>query len=146
MNKNNNKINKKQQRIRVLKTGELGTVTDQVLMKRGGKPMVYKQVRLDSHPHLDRWYWADELGETRETCRVTLSGADGKELYIGVTRDFEGYGSFTFDMTGKPANLKEHDPKRLPFQLTAALLKGLGIEEGDIRASASAGPIKAGEK
>ena len=35
--------NNKQQRVRVLQTGELGTVTDQVLMKRGNKPMVYKQ-------------------------------------------------------------------------------------------------------
>ena len=142
MNKNNNK----QQRIRVLKTGELGTVTDQVLMKRGGKPMVYKQVRLDNHPHLDRWYWADELGGTRETCRITLSGGDGTELYLKVTHDYEGYGSYTFYASGKPQNLKEHDLRGLPFLLTGAMLKGLGIGEADIEMSVNGGPVTAGEK
>lgn len=123
MNKNNNK----KQRIRVLKTGELGTVTDQVLMKRDGKPSVYKQVKLDRMPHLDRWFWADELGETKETCRITLTGGDGTELYIKVTNDHERQGSLKIDVTGKPANLKEHDPRGLPFLLTAALLEGLSI-------------------
>lgn len=134
--------NTKQQRVRVLQTGELGTVTDQVLMKRGNKPMVYKQVRLDSKPHLDRWYWADQLGDTRETCRITLAGGDGTELYIKVTNDYEGQGSSNIDVTGKPANLKEHDPRGLPFLLTAALLKGLGIDEADVYADANGGPVK----
>lgn len=57
MNKNNNK----KQRIRVLKTGELGTVTDQVLMKRDGKPSVYKQVKLDRMP---KTIWTDGFGQT----------------------------------------------------------------------------------
>lgn len=103
MKKNNNK----QQRIRVLKTGELGTVTDQVLMKRGGKPMVYKQVRLDSHPHLDRWYWADELGETRETCRVTFENEDGQTVFIDLEQDYER-DKLSIKVHGNPENLKEH--------------------------------------
>lgn len=134
--------NTKQQRVRVLQTGELGTVTDQVLMKRGNKPMVYKQVRLDSKPHLDRWYWADQLGAVRETCRITLTGGNGTELYINVTHDYEKYGSYEFEAFGKPANLKEHDPRGLPFLLTAALLKGLNIDEADVYADANSGPVK----
>ena len=132
--------NNKQQRVRVLQTGELGTVTDQVLMKRGNKPMVYKQVRLDSHPQLDCWYWADQLGDTRETCRITLTGGDGTELYIKVTNDYEGQGSSNIDVTGKPANLKEHDPRGLPFLLTAALLKGLGIGQEGVETSVDVRP------
>ena len=132
--------NNKQQRVRVLQTGELGTVTDQVLMKRGNKPMVYKQVRLDSHPQLDCWYWADQLGDTRETCRITLAGGDGTELYIKVTNDYEGQGSSNIDVTGKPANLKEHDPRGLPFLLTAALLKGLGIGQEGVETSVDVRP------
>lgn len=133
--------NNKQQRVRVLQTGELGTVTDQVLMKRGNKPMVYKQVRLDSKPHLDRWYWADQLGAVRETCRITLTGGNGTELYIKVTHDYEKYGSYEFEASGKPANLKEHDRHGLPFLLTGALLKGLGIDEADVYADANGGPV-----
>ena len=132
--------NTKQQRVRVLQTGELGTVTDQVLMKRGNKPMVYKQVRLDSKPHLDRWYWADQLGETRETCRITLAGGNGTELYIKVTHDYEKYGSYEFEAFGKPANLKEHDRHGLPFLLTGALLKGLGVGQEGVETSVDVRP------
>ncbi|WP_337626278.1 hypothetical protein [Phocaeicola sp.] len=132
--------NTKQQRVRVLQTGELGTVTDQVLMKRGNKPMVYKQVRLDSHPHLDRWYWADQLGAVRETCRITLTGGNGTELYINVTHDYEKYGSYEFEAFGKPANLKEHDRHGLPFLLTGALLKGLGVGQEGVETSVDVRP------
>lgn len=138
--------NTKQQRIRVLKTGELGTVTDQVLMKRGGKPMVYKQVRLDSQPHLDRWYWADQLGATRETCRITLAGGDGTELYVKVTHDYEGYGSYELEASGKPSDLREHDRRGLPFLLTGALLKGLGVGEEGVETHVDVRPAKSGEK
>lgn len=48
------KNNEKKQRVRILATGELGTVTDRVLMKRSGTPMLYYQVKLDSQPNLDR--------------------------------------------------------------------------------------------
>ena len=132
--------NNKQQRVRVQQTGELGTVTDQVLMKRGNKPMVYKQVRLDSHPQLDCWYWADQLGDTRETCRITLVGGDGTELYIKVTHDYENYGSYEFEASGKPANLKVHDRHGLPFLLTGALLKGLGIGQEGVETSVDVRP------
>ena len=63
------KNNEKKQRVRILATDELGTVTDRVLMKRSGTPMLYYQVKLDSQPNLDRWYWADQLGDTKEELR-----------------------------------------------------------------------------
>ena len=59
------KINEKKQRVRILATGELGTVTDRVLMKRSGTPMLYYQVKLDSQPNLETrtgrpssWTWS----------------------------------------------------------------------------------------
>lgn len=134
--------NTKQQRVRVLKTGELGTVTDQVLMKRGNKPMVYKQVRLDSRPQLDCWYWADQLGAVRETCRITLAGGDGTELYIKVTHDYEGYEGSSFEVSGKPADMREHDRRGLPFLLMYALMKGLGIHGADVSVVTKGGPVK----
>lgn len=99
--------NTKQQRVRVLQTGELGTVTDQVLMKRGNKPMVYKQVRLDSKPHLDRWYWADQLGAVREMCRVTFENEDGQTLIFELMQDYDK-GKMSINLSGRPDNLKEH--------------------------------------
>ena len=134
--------NTKQQRVRVLQTGELGTVTDQVLMKRGNKPMVYKQVRLDSHPQLDCWYWADQLGDTRETCRITLTGGDGTELYIKVTLDYEEYEDSSFEVSGKPADMRVHDRRGLPFLLMYALMKGLGIHGADVSVVTKGGPVK----
>ncbi len=56
-----NKKEEKGQRVRVLKTGELGTVTDRQLIPRGGRLHRYVQVRLDGRPHLDRWFWDDQL-------------------------------------------------------------------------------------
>ena len=120
--------NTKRQRVRVLQTGELGTVTD--------------QVRLDSHPQLDCWYWADQLGDTRETCRITLTGGDGTELYIKVTLDYEEYEDSSFEVSGKPADMRVHDRRGLPFLLMYALMKGLGIHGADVSVVTKGGPVK----
>lgn len=101
------KNNEKKQRVRILATGELGTVTDRVLMKRGGTPMLYYQVKLDSQPNLDRWYWADQLGDTRERCRVTFENEDGQMVTIEMQMDYERR-NLSMKMSGKPKNLKEH--------------------------------------
>lgn len=101
------KNNEKKQRVRILATGELGTVTDRVLMKRSGTPMLYYQVKLDSQPNLDRWYWADQLGDTRERCRVTFENEDGQTVLCEMERDYEKDGLF-LRMSGRPENLMEH--------------------------------------
>lgn len=141
MNKNYNKNNKKQQRIRVLNTGELGTVTDQILMKRGDRIMQYIQVKLDKYPHLDRWFWADQLGPVEEICNITLSDEQWMELYLRVIYNHEQGGFFSIDVTGKPSNLKEHDPKGLPMLLTGALLKGLGVGEENVSVQLDGRPV-----
>lgn len=101
------KNNEKKQRVRILATGELVTVTDRVLMKRSGTPMLYYQVKLDSQPNLDRWYWADQLGDTRERCRVTFENEDGQMVTIEMQMDYERR-NLSMKMSGKPKNLKEH--------------------------------------
>lgn len=101
------KNNEKKQRVRILATGELGTVTDRVLMKRSGTPMLYYQVKLDSQPNLDRWYWADQLGDTKERCRVTFENEDGQMVTFEMQMDYERR-NLSMEMSGKPKNLKEH--------------------------------------
>lgn len=102
------KNNEKKQRVRILATGELGTVTDRVLMKRSGTPMLYYQVKLDSQPNLDRWYWDDQLGDTRERCRVTFENEDGKMATFDIERDYERE-VLSMNVSGLPKNLKEHE-------------------------------------
>lgn len=101
------KNNEKKQRVRILATGELGTVTDRVLMKRSGNPMLYYQVKLDSQPNLDRWYWDDQLGDTKERCRVSFENEDGQTVLCEMERDYEK-NDLCLRMSGRPGNLKEH--------------------------------------
>lgn len=96
------------QRVRVLETGQMGTVTDQQLMKRDGVLHRYMQVRLDERPHLDRWFWDDQVGGTKETCRVTLENENGQALVFDIVQDFEK-DRMAMKLSGTPGNLKEHN-------------------------------------
>lgn len=103
-----NKNTEKKQRVRVLETGQLGTVTDQQLMPRDGQLHRYMQVRLDGRPHLDRWFWDDQVGGTKETCRVTLENENGQALVFDIVQDFEK-DRMAMKLSGTPGNLKEHN-------------------------------------
>ena len=95
-------------RVRVLATGELGTVTDRVLMPgRDGRARPYVQVRLDNRPGLDRWFWLDQLGGTRERCRATFEAENGQVLVADLTMDYDKE-KMSVKITGKPENIKEH--------------------------------------
>ena len=102
-----NKNTEKKQRVRILATGQLGTVTDQQLMKRDGVLHRYMQVLLDKQPHLDRWFWDDQLGGTKETCRVTFENWDGKAVRFDLEMDYDK-NNLRVKMSGRPSNLKEH--------------------------------------
>lgn len=99
----------RKQRVRILATGELGTVIEKVLIKRQGeqRPQPYCNVALDKKPGEERWYWAGQLGETKEKARaVFIEG--GNEMRVNVTLDHESQ-TLKFDITGTPQNLKEHN-------------------------------------
>lgn len=116
------KNNEKKQRVRILATGELGTVTDRVLMKRSGTPMLYYQVKLDSRPNLDRWYWDDQLGDTSERCRVTFENEDGKIATFDIERDYERE-KMKMKMSAKPKLTDEH--RGLYLQMAYEFIKGI---------------------
>ena len=99
---------REKQRVLVRETDELGTVTDRVLMKRNGTPMLYYQVRLDARPDIDRWYWADQLRDIRERCRVTFENEDGQTVIFDLERDYERQ-NLSMNIAGRPGNLKEHE-------------------------------------
>lgn len=99
---------REKQRVLVRETDELGTVTDRVLMKRNGTPMLYYQVRLDARPDIDRWYWADQLRDIRERCRVTFENEDGQTVIFDLERDYERQ-NLSMNIVGRPGNLKEHE-------------------------------------
>lgn len=129
--KKNDKTKEKRPRVRVLETGELGTVTDQQLIPRKGKLHRYVQVKMDKKPHLDRWYWDDQLGGTREEARATFA-CGGQKLCVHVARNYET-DLLEIGLTGTPENLKEH--RGLHMMLVTAMMASLaGSKENIVRA------------
>ena len=123
-----NRNTEKRQRVRVLETGELGTVTDQQLILRQGRLHVYRQVRLDKKPHLDRWFWDDQLGATKEQIRVTFEDGRGNHWVVGIVRDHE-QGHQTVSLQG--GTLNKLYPLDYSVHLTRILLDGMGILPDD---------------
>ena len=119
---------RKGQRIRVLRTGELGTVVDKRLNRIGGTVRVYCKVKLDNSPQVDRWLFDDELGATKETCTVTLKSGDGREMVMHVeTQHEQKAGEQGFKVSLEAGNrpcLKEHEGG-LHSLLAAMLMKAL---------------------
>lgn len=119
---------RKGQRIRVLRTGELGTVVDKRLNRIGGTVCVYCKVKLDNSPQVDRWLFDDELGATKETCTVTLKSGDGREMVMHVETQHEQKAGeqgikVSLEAGNRPC-LKEHEGG-LHFLLAAMLMKAL---------------------
>ena len=119
---------RKGQRVRVLRTGELGTVVDKRLNRIGGTVRVYCKVKLDNSPQVDRWLFDDELGATKETCTVTLKSGDGREMVMHVETQHEQKAGeqgikVSLEAGNRPC-LKEHEGG-LHFLLAAMLMKAL---------------------
>ena len=125
-----NRNNEKRQRVRVLETGELGTVTDQQFIIRQGRLHVYRQVRLDKKPHVDRWFWDDQLGGTRERCRVTFEDDRGSRYYFDITKNHEE-DDYTIDLQGRRDN-QEPNVRMLLFQLMRDMLVAIGVTTEDL--------------
>lgn len=123
----------RKQRVRILATGELGTVAEKVFIKRqGGKrPELYCRVWLDKKPGEERWYWASQLGGTKEYAHATFTCGE-QELNVHVTRNYET-DRLEIDLTGTPENLKEH--RGLHMMLMTAMMSSLvGSKENIERA------------
>lgn len=114
--------NQNKQRVRILATGELGTVTDRVLMKRSGTPMLYYQVKLDDRPDIDRWYWDDQLGDIRERCRVSFENEDGKAIFLDMEHDHERE-EMKMKMSAKPKLTDEQ--RGLYLQMAYEFIKAI---------------------
>ena len=124
------KTMRKNQRVRVLRTRELGTVAEKVLIKRKGaqRPQLYCKVRLDKKTGEERWYWASQLGGTTEIATATIA-CEGQAVTINVTQNYET-GNMSIEMTGSPENLKEHN--RLHLLVATAIFVGLGLKPEDV--------------
>lgn len=125
---------RKGQRIRVLRTGELGTVVDKRLNRIGGTVRVYCKVKLDNSPQVDRWLFDDELGATKETCTVTLKSGDGREMVMHVETQHEQKAGeqgikVSLEAGNRPC-LLEHEGG-LHFLLAAMLMKALAEEDNE---------------
>lgn len=128
MRKSNKPNNENKQRVRVLETGQLGTVTDQQLIPRKGKLHRYMQVRLDGRPHLDRWFWDDQLGKAIEEVRLTIEDGRGNRWTIGIKVDYDQKYQ-QLSMQGATQN--KIYPKDYSVLLTRMLLEVLGVNPSD---------------
>lgn len=122
---------KKGTRVRVLRTNELGTITDKQLIRKDGQTKVYCNVRLDKKPEQDTWYFADQLGDTKECATVTLADERGRKLLLKVTQYYdkvpdEDVMNFVLEAEDG-GNLKNH-VGGLHFFLAAFLLKSFAGE------------------
>lgn len=89
MNKLYNNHTKKGTRVRVLRTNEIGTIADKQLIRKNGQTKVYCKVRLDKSPDQDTWYFADQLGDTKECATVTMADEKGRTLVFNVTQYYD---------------------------------------------------------
>ena len=78
---------RKGQRVRVLRTGELGTVVDKTLIRKKGNIRVYCRVKLDKTPYLDTWFFDDQLGKTKEYATIYFEGEKKDGILVGVEID-----------------------------------------------------------
>lgn len=125
---------RKGQRVRVLRTGELGTVVDKTLIRKKGNVGVYCRVKLDKTPELDTWFFADQLGATKETCTVTFKSNDGREMVMHVETQHEPKAGeqgikVSLEAGNRPC-LLEHEGG-LHFLLAAMLMKALAEEDNE---------------
>lgn len=98
MNKLYNNSIKKGARIRVLATGEIGTVAEKQLIRKGGETKIYCRVKLDKKPEQDTWYFSDQLGDTKESAFITFCDNTDKKNHCrrgnrprkGLCQQFEG--------------------------------------------------------
>lgn len=125
---------RKGQRVRVLRTGELGTVVDKTLIRKKGNVGVYCRVKLDKTPDLDTWFFADQLGTTKETCTVTFKSNDGREMVMHVETQLNaktGGEDVKVRLTaGNRPCMKEHK-SGLHFLLASMLMKVLAEEDNE---------------
>lgn len=97
---------KKGQKVRILRTNEIATVTDIEFIKKGGKVHRYCQLKTDKKS--DLWLDASELGGMVESCRITFQNENGQELFFNVERDYRKE-DLSMKINGRnPENLKEH--------------------------------------
>ena len=132
MNKLYNNHTKKGARIRVLATGELGTVAEKHLIRKDGQTRVYCKVRLDKSPDQDTWYFADQLGDTKDITTVTFADERGRKLNMIVTQYYDkapGKNDMNVVLeTEDGGNLLDHEGG-FHFCLAAMLLKALAGSE-----------------
>ena len=123
---------KKGTRVRVLRTNEIGTIADKQLIRKNGQTKVYCNVRLDKKPDQDTWYFADQLGDTKDITTVTFADERGRKLNMIVTQYYDkapGKNDMNVVLeTEDRGNLLEHEGG-FHFCLAAMLLKALAGSE-----------------
>lgn len=122
-------------RIRVLDTGELGTIADKMLIRKDGTVRTYCKVRLDKKPKEDTWYFAERLGGTSATATAIFADEGGRTLRLTVTKHYDmppGSKDMHAVLDTSDGSLILDHRDGLHFYLAAFLLENLyGGESGE---------------
>lgn len=126
MNKLYNNSIKKGARIRVLATGEIGTVAEKQLIRKEGRTHIYCKVRLDKKPMQDTWYFSDQLGDTKECATVKSTDDRGRTLILKVTKYYDkSEDNLNIVMESEDGSLLLEHKGGFHFYLAALLVKAL---------------------
>lgn len=96
-------------RVRILRTNELGTVADKTLIRMDGKVKTYCKIRLDKKPKEDTWYFAEQLGDTKECAFITFCDNTDKKNIVGVEIDHEKNCVSGLKVKGLPDEPDKHE-------------------------------------
>lgn len=108
MNKNYKLSVKTGARVRVLATGELGTIAEKMLIRRNGRVKTYCNIHLDKNPKQDTWYFADKLGSTKEFAFITFCDNSDNKIIVGVEFDHEHACISQMKVAGVPDDPDQH--------------------------------------
>lgn len=99
---------KKGTRVRILRTNEIGTIEDNILIRKNGIVRTYCKVRLDKNPKQDTWFFSDLLGDIKECAFVIFSDQTDKKIIVGVEIDHEQNCICNLKVAGLPDEPEKH--------------------------------------
>lgn len=80
---------KKGQKIRIIESGQVGTIVDSTFFVLKGRQQVMYQVEVPGQKGEACWFPAGKLGKTTEKCHVLIKDDVGRESTMEVLMDYE---------------------------------------------------------
>lgn len=116
---------KKGTRVRVLRTNEIGTIADKLLIRKGGETKIYCRVKLDKNPTQDTWCFADQLIDAIVKAEVSIKASDSSTATFSVIFDTDNKNISLDHIRSISENKNIPIDKSLSTWITVWLFKGI---------------------